>query len=265
MTTTAPEAAAPVMTYQTLDEVSSRAVQYLVALWLLRPTMPEAAWLDLIINALTTVLAQAEGMGRAYGAVALPVDGDPIFPAVPSKPYRPVPEDFEQRSGIAPKPDATITEERVLEIREQVTKAVRTIAAESPRREVVSNTLEAEPEPTEQIERMVRDETVAQMQRGAQDGARLSGAAHGYRRGINPDACELCFWLWKEGYVYDIDQPMHRHTGCRCVPVLTNDRLGRHARDEQDETGQRLLDRYYSETLRETSFRRDTESVGGSA
>lgn len=260
MTTTAPEAAAPVMTYQTLDEVSAEAVRVLVALWLLRPTMPEAAWLDLIISTLTTILAQAEGMGRAYGAFALPVDGDPIFPAIPSKPYRPVPEDFEQRSDIAPKPDSTITEDRVIEIQKQVTKAVKTIAAESPRREAVSNTLEAEPEPTERIERMVRDETVAQMQRGHQDGARITGRAIGYRRGINPDACELCFWLWKEGYVYDIDQPMHRHTGCRCVPVLTNDRIGRHPLTDEDDAGRAALERYYSETLRETSFRRPTEA-----
>jgi len=254
----------PALTYQTLDEVSGRALEYLLALWLLRPTMPEAEWIETFVNALVQVLTQAEGIGRAYGAVAVPVDGDPVFPEVPSKPYRPVPEDFEQRSGIAPKADRTITEDRVREIRSEVEKAVKTLAAEIERPTRVSNTLEdevaEEPVNTERVERMVRDETVAQIQRGVQDGIRLSGAAHGYRRGINPDACELCFWLWKEGYVYPIDQPMHRHIGCRCVPVPTNDRIGRHARDEKDETGQRLLDRYYSDTLRETSFRKDTEA-----
>ena len=54
-----------------------------------------------------------------------------------------------------------------------------------------------------------------------------SVSARGYRRGINPNCCMLCFWLWKEGYVYPIDQPMHRHIGCRCVPVPTTDPPGR--------------------------------------
>lgn len=38
----------------------------------------------------------------------------------------------------------------------------------------------------------------------------------GYRRVTERDRCELCWWLWKEGYVYDIDKPMHRHPRCRC-------------------------------------------------
>lgn len=259
MTTTAPEAAPPVMTYQTLDEVSAEAVRVLVALWLLRPTMPEAQWLTLVVDVLSTILAQAEGIGRAYGAIALPVVGDFAFPEPPSKPYRPIPPDFEQRSDIAPKPDSTITEERVTEIREQVDKAVRTLAAEMER---PSSTEEAVS--VERVERMVKDETVQQMQRGVQDGIRLASPQTGivgYRRGINPDACELCFWLWKDGYVYEIDQPMHRHTGCRCVPIPTTERVGRHPLpDDQVALAETLYERYTSETLRETSFRRDTEA-----
>lgn len=38
----------------------------------------------------------------------------------------------------------------------------------------------------------------------------------GYRRVTEKDRCELCYWLWKEGYVYNIDKPMNRHPRCRC-------------------------------------------------
>lgn len=38
----------------------------------------------------------------------------------------------------------------------------------------------------------------------------------GYRRVTEKDRCELCYWLWKEGYVYDLSKPMHRHPRCRC-------------------------------------------------
>ena len=236
-----PEVVIPAMTYTVLDDVSDSAVDLLLALWLLRPTMDEEQWLALVIDALVSVLAQAEGLGRAYGQVAQTVDGDLALPDEPDGQRRRAPEDFEQRSGIAPAPEETITEQRVEEIREQVHKAVRTLARETPRPATTEEAVNLE-----RIERMVRDETVQQMQRGAQDGIRLAGSATGYRRGVNPGCCELCFWLWKEGYVYPIDQPMHRHTGCRCVPIPTNDPTGRQSRDDLDDAGQALLDRYYA-------------------
>lgn len=40
-----------------------------------------------------------------------------------------------------------------------------------------------------------------------------------YTRGLEATACELCFWLWKEGYPYPVSQPMHRHPGCVCSQV----------------------------------------------
>lgn len=93
------------------------------------------------------------------------------------------------------------------------------------------------------VERLARDEPIQAAQRGYQDGLRLQDKpVAGYRRGINPDCCELCFWLWKEGFVYDLDQPMHRHTGCRCVPVPTTDPYGKWQLSADD---QALLDDLY--------------------
>lgn len=256
MTATAPEVEAPVLTYSTLDDLAAKAAEVIVAYWGLRATMPEADWLALIVDILTSILSQAEGIGRAYGAVAVAVDGDPVFPEPPTtKPYRPIPDDFEAKTtNLAPRPDDTITEERVEEIREQVEKAVTTLA-----RDLERPTTTEEPAPTERVERMAKDEVIAATQRGYQDGIRVSNTLEivGYRRGINPDACELCFWLWKDGFVYPIDQPMHRHTGCRCVPVPTTDSIGRHKYTPEDQAlSVTLYERYTSETLRETSFRR---------
>jgi hypothetical protein len=45
----------------------------------------------------------------------------------------------------------------------------------------------------------------------------------GYRRGLEPDACELCTWWWREGRVWPADHPMPRHTGCDCSQLITTD------------------------------------------
>lgn len=42
----------------------------------------------------------------------------------------------------------------------------------------------------------------------------------GWRRWIAPDACELCTWLEKDGYVYPTSRKMHHHTGCRCQQIM---------------------------------------------
>ncbi len=216
-------------TYETLDDLGAQTAAAALAGWLLRPELPEAEWIDLLVGILTSAALQAESWGRAYGSVAQPVDGGPILPT-DDIPRRPAPRTFEQRSTTAPKPGPVIdVAQREAELRERLTKAVKTLASQD--------------DASARLERLAVDEPVAAAQRGFQDGIRLADSGvTGYRRGINPDCCELCFWLWKEGYVYEIDQPMHRHTGCRCVPVPTTDRLGRHPLSGED---QQLLDDLY--------------------
>lgn len=83
----------------------------------------------------------------------------------------------------------------------------------------------SEKESLSRINQVVDNEVSESSVRGYQEGGRQVGR-EGYRRRINPDACQLCFWLWKGGYVYPVDQPMHRHIGCRCYPEYTTDRIG---------------------------------------
>jgi hypothetical protein len=244
----------PVLTYQELDQLGAQTTAAVLVVWRLRGELPEGEWLDLLVSVLVRAILLAEQWGRLYGRAARPVDGSPILPT-DDVPRRPAPDDFVQRSGEAPAPSPDIDyAERDAELVERLTKAVRTLVRETP----------AESEDLVRVERLATDEPIQAAQRGYQDGIRLrrqeveptpegsaTAAVVGYRRGINPDCCELCFWLWKEGYVYPIDQPMHRHTGCRCVPVPTTDRTGRHSLNEAD---QQLLDDLYARYVTKTDL-----------
>ena len=42
-----------------------------------------------------------------------------------------------------------------------------------------------------------------------------------YTRGLEADACQLCQWLYKDGYEYRASKPMHRHPGCVCSQIPT--------------------------------------------
>lgn len=69
----------------------------------------------------------------------------------------------------------------------------------------------------EQFDRLAEEEPLS----AANDAMYRAAKAHpdkvvGYRRVTEKDRCELCYWLWKEGYVYNIDKPMNRHPRCRC-------------------------------------------------
>lgn len=44
----------------------------------------------------------------------------------------------------------------------------------------------------------------------------------GWKRRLEPDACQLCMWWWRDGRVFQKTHKMPRHTGCTChqEPVL---------------------------------------------
>lgn len=238
---TQPAQEQPVLTYQTLDDLGAQTAAAVLAVWALRAEIPEPELVRLLVGVLINAVLQGESIGRLFGYQAVPVNGDPLLP-VDDVPRRPAPDDFTQRVNDAPAPEADIDYvARQDELEERLTKAVETLIAEVP----------ASAADTDRVERLAKDEPIAATQRGYQDGVRLQEKVRpdaaepmeGYRRGINPDCCELCFWLWKEGYVYPITQPMHRHTGCRCVPVPTTDRVGRQPLDKAEQT---LLDDLYA-------------------
>lgn len=249
--------------WQALEVLARGAWSALSRVIRLASVFPDrAAWREAVSLAIVQRIVMAEVAGRYQGvpAASRPLNGNPVMPTDDVPRRRPARE-FDQLSSLAPPLTPEERENpydvpfRDDELTERIEKAVETLTEDVPDwrtpdgevevaaevREAISAALSNS---LERLERMVTDETVQAAQRGYQDGLRAapSGRVVGYRRGINPDCCELCFWLWKEGYVYPIDQPMHRHTGCRCVPVPTSDRVGRSTLSDEE---QNLLDALY--------------------
>lgn len=241
MTTQVPEPAYAALTYVALDEISDEAWALLAALWLARLDFESPAdWIDAVTDALVEVILSAEETGYVAGHEAAP-SSDPLVPEVS--------EDHTWRRIKDFDPDAaqealqvvtTPTEEPAL--RERIEKAVVTMAEE-----------QAEPR---RVERMVRNEVVQAAVEGQSRALTERRDITGWRRAVEPDCCAICFFLWKEGYVYGVAQPMWTHTGCRCSKVPTTDRRGRHGREELDKAGKALLDRYYADQIEDTKYRK---------
>jgi hypothetical protein len=95
--------------------------------------------------------------------------------------------------------------------RHATSKAVSTLLARLP----------DTPDPRGRTARLARGRITQTSGRYFDVGLASRPEVRGYVRGLSPTACELCEWLWKEGYVYPADQPMHRHPGCTCIPIPT--------------------------------------------
>lgn len=253
------------LSWQALDQLADAAAAAVESIWAMRGVLTADELHEAIVEVLVSYVVQGEALGRVRGASAQPVDGRTEVPNVVAE-YARSPVDFVQLSDVAPPlPDEVYADPyridvRDDELRERLTKAVETILEpvleqlrtpaddiEPPDEPIVDNEPDVDDRRnavaleraldavTVRLERIARDEPIQATQRGYQDGIRATKSAQGYRRRVNPDCCELCYWLWKEGYVYDIDQPMHRHTGCRCVPVPTSDPVGKWKLSPADE------------------------------
>jgi len=241
----------PPATYADLDELAESGATTVLGMWLLRRELPEADWRRAVTDSLALLVQQAEAIGRLLGRRARP-SSTPGLP-VDGKSRQPAPDDFVQTGALLEPPEADPDpRERDRMITTRLATAVDTLA-DALRRP--GSAQEAADQDLGRVDRLARDEPVQAAQRGYQDGIRLANADRpvdqrttGYRRGINPDCCQLCFWLWKEAFVYPIDQPMHRHTGCRCLPLPTTDRAGRTRLDPE---GRALLNTLYAAHTKE--------------
>lgn len=245
MTQTDSEPTYAALTYVALDELSDEAWALLALLWLARPDFESfTEWLDAVVDTLVGLILAAEETGYVTGHEAQPTS-DPLLPEVS--------EDHTWRRIKDFDPDAAQEALQVITtpreepaLRERIEKAVVTMAEEK-----------AEPV---RVERMVRNEVVQAAVEGQSRAIAERGDITGWRRAVEPDCCAICFYLWKEAYVYGPTQPMWTHTGCRCSKVPTTDRPGRHGRDELDEAGQALLDRYYAQQIEETKYVKPQEA-----
>lgn len=87
-----------------------------------------------------------------------------------------------------------------------LSKAVNTIAA-------------SELDTVMQLKRLATAEVFEAAGNGYQKAMQRQKRVKGYTRGLDSGACELCRWLYKDGFVYLAEQPMNRHKGCLCHPV----------------------------------------------
>jgi hypothetical protein len=67
------------------------------------------------------------------------------------------------------------------------------------------------------LERLTYSDPLAIAQSALTDSMKRHKQITGYVRVLNNEACELCQWLAKDGYVYPSEQPMHQHPGCLCT------------------------------------------------
>lgn len=69
------------------------------------------------------------------------------------------------------------------------------------------------------VARLARSETFDAGQAAYSEGIAASPSTRGWIRGLEPGACELCTWWWRDGRVWPKDHPMPRHKGCTCSPI----------------------------------------------
>lgn len=242
MTLQVPEPTYAALTYVALDEASDEAWALLLGLWLARPDFESfTVWLDTVVDTLVGLILAAEETGYAAGTEATPTT-DLMVPEVSdAHTWRKIRDFDPDAAQEALEVITTPADEPAL--RKRIEKAVVTLAEEeaAPRR----------------VERVVRNEVTHAAVEGQSRALAERSDITGWRRAVEPDCCAICFFLWKEGYVYGPSQPMWTHTGCRCAKVPTTDRPGRHA--VTDPAGKALLERYYAEQIEDTKYRTTKE------
>lgn len=67
------------------------------------------------------------------------------------------------------------------------------------------------------IERLGRAEVVETGQASMYDALQTTEGVEGWRRDLEPGACEMCQWWEREGRVWPKDHPMPKHKGCECT------------------------------------------------
>lgn len=194
-----------------LDQIGDTAARALLAWWALRGDVERGEWVRGAAGLLLRYVVSARAWGRVRAGFDLPSLPGLDLPGVTGS------------AGFFPDAPPAVDDDELLERLEQAWETVYEVA-------------EDRPDPDATAERLARDEPIAAAQSGYQDVLAEAGVT-GYRRAINPDACELCQWLQKShlrpgGFVYPINQPMYRHTGCRCLPEPTTDPI--RVRPERD-------------------------------
>ena len=79
-------------------------------------------------------------------------------------------------------------------------------------------TAKTTPDIEARLERVVRGITYKAATDAYNGGVSRSKLVSGWVRDLEPDACEMCVWWWRDGRVWPKEHPMPTHTGCTCSP-----------------------------------------------
>ncbi|PQZ85595.1 hypothetical protein CQ018_19650 [Arthrobacter sp. MYb227] len=83
---------------------------------------------------------------------------------------------------------------------------------------VVLATVNSTPDPEGRIGRMARNLTYAAGADAYSEGVKRSPLVEGWERNLEPDACQMCVWWWRDGRAWPKDHVMPSHKGCTCTP-----------------------------------------------
>lgn len=79
-------------------------------------------------------------------------------------------------------------------------------------------TAKSTPDIEARLERVVRGITYKAATDAYSHGVSRSKRVKGWTRDLEPGACEMCVWWWREGRTWPREHPMPTHTGCTCSP-----------------------------------------------
>lgn len=105
----------------------------------------------------------------------------------------------------------------------QVTFPVQFVPVDDTARltKAMNTILAAEQDTVMQIARIALVEPLEAAARRFSDGVARHPKAHGWVRQLEPDACQLCVWWWREGRIWPKEHRMPTHKGCTCNPLPT--------------------------------------------
>lgn len=74
------------------------------------------------------------------------------------------------------------------------------------------------------VGRLGRNEPLSSAAESFSAGMKKNRRVKGWVRDLEPDACQLCEWWWRDGRVWPAAHPMPRHPGCTCSqkPVVAD-------------------------------------------
>lgn len=100
--------------------------------------------------------------------------------------------------------------------------AVAAVVDDTPRlRKALDTILESDQDTVMQLSRLAAAEPLEAAARRFNDRMQAAPLVEGWVRSLEPGACQLCVWWWREGRVWPKEHPMPTHKGCVCHPLPT--------------------------------------------